>query len=155
MGLEGTYKGQSGVPDLIVHAWIGHKAYLNEYDRLGKKRMSEIYMENMHVVTVHDVGLDEKTRAEVREAIENSERLARQSTVNEGFLDMVGDHLGAFPGMSEESIRALTMKEKWNQIIDRASNMKEELDMASKIKGYAETSLEKEKLLKELIEVFK
>lgn len=54
MGVEGSYKGQSGIPPEIVHAYIGHKGYLSEYERLTRKGMANIYKDNMHIVTINE-----------------------------------------------------------------------------------------------------
>jgi len=124
MGFEGSYDGKAGVPDVIVHGWMGHKAYLEEAYARGNKRMAEIYAENMNVVTVYEFGLDEKTRAEVKEAIERADKLARQVIVDRVYIDMVGEQLGAFAGLSEKVIEALSGKEKWNLIINKAAQLK-------------------------------
>jgi len=124
MGFKGSHEGKSGVPDVIVHGWMGHKGYLEEAYARGLEDLAAIYKENMHIVTVHEVGLDEKTRAEVKEAIERAEKLAKQVTVDRVYIDMVGDQLGAFAGLSENVIEALSGKEKWNLIINKAAQLK-------------------------------
>ncbi|GAG60111.1 unnamed protein product [marine sediment metagenome] len=49
----------AGVPVDTVHAYMGHQAYLAAaYDRQEHGDLSEIYKENMHVVTVGDVHLE-------------------------------------------------------------------------------------------------
>ncbi len=94
--------------------------------------MAALYKENMHVVTVHEVGLDEKTRAEIKEAIERAEILAKQVTVDGVYLDMVGDQLGAFVGLSADVIEALSGKEKWTLIINKAAQLKADAARSSK-----------------------
>lgn len=48
-----TQMGLAGVPDLIVHAWMGHKAYLSEaYDR-PKQQLAKIYKDHMGAVSVY------------------------------------------------------------------------------------------------------
>ncbi len=126
MGFKGSYEGKSGVPDVIVHGWMGHKGYLEEAYARGLELLAAIYKENMHIVTVHEVGLDEKTRAEVKEAIEKAEKLAKQVTVDGAYLDMVGEQLDAYAGLSERANEALSGKEKWNLIITAAANLKAE-----------------------------
>lgn len=133
MGLEGSYEDKAGIPDMIVHGWMGHQAYLSgSYDKLGRKRMSDIYKDNMHIVTVYDVGLDKKTRADIEKEIIESKREAKDAfelrIKDEGYLDLVGEHIGAFPDMSEESIRALTLTEKWKKVMYRASQIETDLE---------------------------
>ncbi len=105
MGLEGTYRGKSGVPDMIVHAWMGHKAYLSEYDRLGNKGMADIYKENMHVVTVYEDG--------------------RGIKVDEALIEDIAEKLDAFRGLSMEDRENLSMKEKWLLIKTKVAKIKE------------------------------
>ncbi len=128
-----TNMKQSGVPPDTVHAWMGHQAYLAAaYDREEQGDLSEIYKEHMDAVTVHEVGLDEKTRAEIKEAIERADKLAKQVTVDGAYIDMVGDQLGAFVGLSENVIEALSGKEKWTLIINKAAQLKADAARSSK-----------------------
>ena len=48
-----TQMGIVGVPDMVVHAWMGHKPYLKTYDKLGKKKMAEMYKDHMAAVSVY------------------------------------------------------------------------------------------------------
>ncbi len=132
MGFKGSHEGNSGVPDVIVHGWMGHKGYLEEAYARGPELLSEIYKENMHVVTVQEVGLDEKTRAEIKEAIERAEILAKQVTVDGAYIDMVGDQLGAFVGLSADVIEAMSGKAKWTLIINKAAQLKADAARSSK-----------------------
>lgn len=124
MGMEGSYQGLAGVPDMIVHAWMGHKAYLSEYDRLGNKGMADIYAENMNVVTVYEKTIDEQARAEAKAAMKEAKSLSNQVIVEGAFIDMVGDEANVFDGMSERSIDALSGKEKLQLIMNAVLKMK-------------------------------
>ena len=54
----------AGVPPDTVHAWMGHQAYLTAaYDRQEYGDLSEIYKDNMHVVTVYEEDLSSSTLA--------------------------------------------------------------------------------------------
>lgn len=105
MGVKGTYEGKSGVQDMVVHAWMGHRKYLETYDKLGDE-MSEIYKENMNVVTVRE------DAGEIR--------------VDEVLLDGIAEELDAFVGLSEEDILELSVKEKWTLIKVKVAKRKEE-----------------------------
>jgi len=132
MGTEGSYKGASGIPDMIVHAWMGHKSYLDQYDKLTVRGLANIYKENMNVVTIYEIGIDEEmkaeldqTRTEVSELIEDAAIRAQQIKVDGIYLDMVGKNIGAYVGLSVESLAALTSKEKWKRIIDKSAQLEE------------------------------
>ena len=86
MGFEGTWKGRSGVPDVIVHGWMGHKAYLEEAYARGNKRMAEIYKENMNVVTIYEVDLTRESVAMKDAYIEKLE--AELARLKEAKIDM-------------------------------------------------------------------
>ncbi len=110
-----TNMGLAGATDMVVHAWMGHKPYLNEYDRLGRKRMSEIYKEHMYAVTVYDAEL--KSRSEIKKLTEDSEKQERQIMRTEererAHLDMRLEQMDAFAGMSYEKRESMTITEKW------------------------------------------
>lgn len=134
MGVEGTYQGKSGIPDMIVHGWMGHKAYLaGSYDKLGRVRMAEIYKDNMDVVTVYEVGVGEKASAKYREMVEKAERaekLEKKTRQDEEFIKIVGGQLGAFIGLTEEERDVLSDDEKKNLIIHKVSQLKADADRA-------------------------
>jgi hypothetical protein len=47
-----TQMGLAGVPDMIVHAWMGHSAYLSKaYDR--PKELAKLYRDHMGAVSVY------------------------------------------------------------------------------------------------------
>ena len=48
-----TQMGLAKVSDMVVHAWMGHKAYLNTYDKLGKEEMAKRYRDHMAAVSVY------------------------------------------------------------------------------------------------------
>jgi len=90
-----TRMSDAGVVEMNVHAWMGHKGYLAEaYDRPDK--LAELYKEHMGAVTVH----------EVEDGIRVDMELA----------DNIGAKSGAFVGLSEEEIEALSLEEKWRLI---------------------------------------
>jgi len=129
MGVEGTYKGLSGVPTDIVDAWLGRKGYLSEYVRLGRRRMAEVYKENMHVVTIHDVSMGEKATKRYKEMEEISRNLAKrtkeledQTKVDSSFVDFIGGQLGI-----PEIARAVNLEEKKNMIIQNITQKNSEL----------------------------
>lgn len=124
MGHKGSYEGKAGVPDMIVHAWMGHKAYLSEYDRLGNKGMADIYAENMNVVTVHEVGLDEKSRKKYVKMSEDIDQLEAQISDDTGFLDVLGGRLNI------PEIRSAVSSDEKKSMIFRAIQ-KREMEIAN------------------------
>lgn len=129
MAVEGTHKGLSGVPTDIVDAWLGRKAYLGEYVRLGRKRMAEIYKENMHVVTIHDVSMGEKATKRYKEMEEISRNLAKrtkeledQTKIDSSFVDFIGGQLDI-----PEIASAVNLEDKKNIIIQNITQKKSEL----------------------------
>lgn len=123
MGLEGSYEDKAGIPDMIVHGWMGHSAYLSQsYDKLGLGRMSDIYKDNMHVVTIHEVGIDEQAKARY-EAVANKAamvpKLQEQTKWDKEFVNYIGRRLGVFVGMTDEQKKALTQEDRKELIIDK------------------------------------
>jgi len=53
-----TRMGLANVSDLVVHAWMGHKAYLNTYDKLGKEEMANLYRDHMDAVSIYTISGD-------------------------------------------------------------------------------------------------
>ena len=117
-----TNVGLAGVPDMVVHAWMGHKPYLSTYDKLGKRRMAEIYKDHMDVVTVYEVDIDEKARIKYKETVEKAEKLAKQTIEDNVFIDMVGGQLDVPVNLSVE--------EKKNIIIYKIAQIKVDLARA-------------------------
>lgn len=100
-----TRMGSAGVPDMNVHAWMGHKAYLSKaYDRPDE--MAELYKEHMDVVTVHEV--------------------AGPITIDEALLDGMAEEIGAYEGLSEEDKEGLSIKEKYLLVKAKLVKIKEE-----------------------------
>ncbi len=63
MGYKGSHEGKAGVPDVIVHGWMGHKGYLDDAYSRGFELLGDIYRENMHVVTVYEEDLSSSSLA--------------------------------------------------------------------------------------------
>ena len=129
MGLEGSYKDKSGVPDMIVHAWMGHKAYLNQYDKLGRRGMAKIYKDNMHVVTVHEVGLDEKAIAKYTEMSRAHTEMSKEKDIFEaqtiedsGFMHVLGGRLDI-----PEIASAVNLDDKKRMIFEAIEKKEKEL----------------------------
>lgn len=140
MGLKGTYEGKSGVPDMVVHAWMGHKPYLSTYDKLGTEQMAEIYKNNMNVVTVYEVGVDEKARIKYKEMERKADELARENTEDKTFIDIIGGQLDV-PGN-------LVLDEKKNMIIHKIAQIKvENLRAREKYASELEKALEQMKMI--------
>ena len=117
-----TNIGLAGVPDMVVHAWMGHKPYLSTYDKLGKRRMAEIYKDHMDIVTVYGVDIDEKARIKYKETVEKAEKLAKQTIEDNAFIDMIGGQLDVPANLSVE--------EKKNIIIYKIAQIKVDLARA-------------------------
>jgi len=57
-----TQMGLAGVSDLIVHAWMGHKAYLSQaYDR-PKKELAKIYKDHVGAVSIYLQTVEEEVK---------------------------------------------------------------------------------------------
>ena len=155
MGLEGSYKGKSGIPDMIIHAWMGHQSYLNQYDKLGRRQMAEIYKDNMHVVTVHEVALGEKAKAKYRKTEEEAKILRIQTKTLEdqakfdaSFIAHMGGQLN-IPEIAHVQDLELK-KEMIIEYIENLIGIKEEFEAHKKYES--KTKYEK---IDELIEAIK
>jgi len=57
-----TQMGLAGVSDMIVHAWMGHKAYLSKaYDR-PKQELAKMYKDHMGAVSIYLETLERETQ---------------------------------------------------------------------------------------------
>lgn len=118
-----TNMNLAGVPDMIVHAWMGHKAYLEKaYGKYPKVKLADLYKEHMDVVTVHEVGTDEKARARYKEIEERADKLADQTKYDKAFVDIIGGQLDIPEGLS--------LDEKKTMIIQNISQIKVDLSRA-------------------------
>jgi len=121
------------VPSNVVDAWMGHQGYLAAaYDRQEFGDLSEIYKEHMHVVTVYEVSLGDKTIAEIEAKYAEAERLAKQRTIDGHYIDIVGKRLGAFEDKSTEEIEALSVIDKWDLIINKSTQLQKDAESSSK-----------------------
>lgn len=135
-----TNMGLAHVPDMVVHAWMGHQAYLNTYDVLGIEQMAEIYKDHMNVVTVYEVGVDEKARIKYKEMVEKADELARKNTEDKTFIDIIGGQL--------DVPRKLVLDEKKNMIIHKIAQIKvENLRAREKYASELEKALEQMKMI--------
>ena len=123
-----TEMGMAGVQDMVVHAWMGHQAYLNVYDKLGKRRLEEIYKEHMDVVTIYEEGLDEKARSKYQDMVAKSEKAENQRRDDNAFLNVLGGQLDIFGDMSEIEREAMTLDEKKQRIISKVVKLKLDKD---------------------------
>jgi len=70
-----TQMGLARVPDLIVHAWMGHSAYLSKaYDR-PKQELAKLYKEHMGAVSIYLQTVERETQQIVVSQNEVSEYL--------------------------------------------------------------------------------
>jgi len=68
--LFSTRMSEAGVQESVVHAWMGHKGYLDSaYKRYGKDALAEMYRNHMAAVSVY-VSDEEAKRTQVRIKLE-------------------------------------------------------------------------------------
>lgn len=118
----------AGVPDVVVHAWMGHKKYLEEaYGRYPKVKLAEIYKEHMNVVTVYEVSISDKASAKYKAMVEKAEKVDKledQTREDKAFIRIVGGQLGAFIGLTDEEIAVLSYDERRDLIINKVAQLK-------------------------------
>ncbi len=116
--------GEAGVPDVIVHAWMGHSAYLSEaYDRIGNPFLSKMYKEKMDVVTIYEQELSQQLKDKYEAKRLEAEENARRANEVTFFIDSLGRTFDVDDRM--------TIQEKMDEIMTKAALVKydrEELD---------------------------
>ena len=54
-----TQMSEAGVQESIIHAWMGHKGYLDSaYKRYSKQKLAEMYRDHMDAVSIYGVSAD-------------------------------------------------------------------------------------------------
>lgn len=112
-----TSMGMGGVPDMLVHAWMGHNAYLDEYDKMRRPEMTQVYQDNMHHVTIYEKSIDEQANEKAVKAMKEAKESADQIKVQAAFINNVGAEMDAFAGMSEAQIKVMSGEDKLVRIM--------------------------------------
>ncbi len=115
-----TEMGLAGVPDVVVHGWMGHKGYQSEaYDRVGKKKAGEIYKEYMDAVTIYERELSTKLKEDLTETKRLAEKAISDKMELEVFIDFMGEEFDIPKG--------LDVKKKFHEIITRTVSRRQEM----------------------------
>jgi integrase len=80
-----TKMTEAGVPESIIHAWMGHKGYLDSaYKRYTKDKLAQMYKQHMDAVTIYEhSSVDVKSFLEELEA---KTKQIRELQENESFV---------------------------------------------------------------------
>ncbi|MEM3549939.1 MAG: site-specific integrase [Candidatus Bathyarchaeia archaeon] len=85
-----TAMSEAGVPESIIHAWMGHKGYLDSaYKRYTKEKLAQIYKEHMDAVTIQG-GVSKHILEELKmlrqknEEIETLKKLCEEKGIKNG-----------------------------------------------------------------------
>jgi Site-specific recombinase XerD len=94
-----TAMSEAGVQESIIHAWMGHKGYLDSaYKRYTKEKLAQMYKDQMDAVSIYGSGSD----SEFKQKLEAVEKESKQDKEELRKVDEMLDKLGISNDRSRE-----------------------------------------------------